>query len=1004
LAVAGTSSRRLRAGAIAGAAILLLVMLVPLERLEAQIVPNDDWKTIETQHFRVHFTPPLESLARHSAATAERAWTLLSRELVPPHGKIDLVVADNVDYTNGYATPFPSNRVVIYAHPPVDEVSLRYNADWTELVITHELTHIFHLDRAKGIWKLARYAFGRHPAFFPNAYMPAWVTEGLAVYFESRITGSGRLEGSEHYMVARAAAEAGSFPRLGELSSQTSRFPLGEVVYAYGGFIFDHLSRTRGEKTVRDFVELSSGAIFPITLNGKSRKAFGVSFERAWKQWADSLLRTAQRSRPPIAGWRELTSEGWIVSAPRWASESTLLYGAANGREVSQAYTVGVDGRERGIGRRNAPAVNVPLPNGDVLFSQPDLIDAYHLRNDLYIQRGDDEIRLTRGARLSAPDVRGDGAIVAVQQVPGSTRLVRVSGDGKLIVPITSGTLDVQWADPRWSPDGSRIAAVRIPRGNRPEIVIVDTLGGVQFSRQFPNAVAASPSWSGDGRRLYVSSDHSGTMQVYALDVTSGNGSLSRLSNAVTGVFSPEESPGADRLAALLYRTDGYHLGIAPLPGGPGIVMDSALRGARAACSDCRLPDAVSHVALVPESGVARSYSPWRSLLPTYWEPLIESSTGLGTRVGAATSGNDIVGRHSYFAQATVNTKYRETEGFGAYRYAGLGQPLLDFSAEQAWDHASIVNSADVVVGDLAQRSRIYSAAATVTRPRARNFASVSIGGDIETRDYSSDPDTLLAKLPPLYGQTIKYPSIFGSAAWSNTRRPPLAISREDGISMTVTARQRWRNSPQNVPSGVAGASSRTSSRSVVGVTAAYKSLDFPGFAHHVVALRGAAGYTDSRAISGFSAGGLSGSTIEVLAGLDIGNERRTFGVRGFPPSAERGIRAFAGSLEYRAPIVAPSRHVRFIPVLFDRFSTTVFADAGRAYCPGDVQQAVTVCSNPGAANPWLASVGGELNLDAAIYYDVPARMRVGVAAPVANREYGRAKSVSVYFTFGSSF
>jgi hypothetical protein len=1001
---AGRPSRQLSVRAIAGAAALLLFAVIPFEPLEAQIVPNDDWKTIETQHFRVHFTPPLEELARHSAATAERAWSLLSRELVPPHGKVDLTVADNVDYTNGYATPFPSNRIVLYAHPPVDEVSLRYNADWTELVITHDLTHIFHLDRAKGIWKLGRYVFGRHPAFFPNAYMPAWVTEGLAVYFESRITGSGRLEGSEHYMVARAAAEAGSFPRLGELSAQTTRFPLGEVVYAYGGFIFDYLSRTRGENRIREFVELASGSIFPLTLNGKSRKAFGVSFERAFKQWGDSVLRSAQRSRPPIAGWKELTSEGWFVSAPRWASETTLLYGAATGREVSQAYTVGVDGRENGIGRRNAPGINVPLPDGGVLFSQPDLIDAYRLRNDLYVQRGGDEIRLTRGARLSTPDVRRDGAIIAVQQVPGSTRIVRVSSDGKHIVPITYGTLDVQWADPRWSPDGARIAAVRIPRGNRPEIVVLDSLGTIHFTHQFPNAVAASPSWSRDGTKLYVSSDHSGRMQLYSLDLTRNNGDLTRLSDAVTGIFSPEQSPDAEFVAALLYRADGYHLGLAPVPGSASVAIDSALRGARAACVDCRLPDAVSHVALVPESGAARTYSPWRSLWPRYWEPLIESSTGLGTRVGAATSGNDVVGRHSYFAQATVNTKYRETEGLGAYRYAGLGQPLLDFSAEQAWDHGKIGNAAGVIVGDLAQRSRIFSAGATIIRPRARSFASLSVGGEIETRDYTSDPDTLLPKLPPLYSQTIRYPSVFGAAGWSNTRRPPLAISREDGIAVSATARQRWRNRAQNVPSDNGGASSQNSSRSVVGVTAAYKSLDLPGFAHHVIAMRSAAGYTDSRAISGFSAGGLSGSTLEVLAGVAVGNERRTFGVRGFPPSAERGIRAFAGSLEYRAPLVAPSRHVRFIPVLFDRLSATVFADAGRAYCPGDVVQAVTVCSSPGSANPWLASAGAELNLDAAIYYDLPARMRLGVAAPTANREFGRAKSVSVYFTFGSSF
>jgi hypothetical protein len=1002
--VTGLSPRLRRVAAIAGSAVLLLFTLTPVERLAAQLVPNDDWKTIETRHFRVHFTPPLEALARHSAATAERAYALLSRELVPPRGKVDLVIADNVDYTNGYATPFPSNRVVIYAHPPVDEVALRYNADWAELVITHELTHIFHLDRAKGIWKLGRLVFGRHPLFFPNAYMPAWVTEGLAVYYESRITGAGRLEGSEHYMVARAAAEAGSLPRLGEISSVTTRFPGGETVYAYGGFIFDYLSRTRGERRIRDFVELTSGSIFPITLTGKSRKAFGVSFAQAWRQWGDSLLRTTQRSRAPIAGWNELTHEGWIVSAPRWLNETSLIYGASTAREVSHAYTVDLDGAERKLGRRNAAGVNVPLSNGDVLFSQPDLIDPYRLRNDLYIQRRDEELRLTWGARISAPDARRDGAIIAVQQVPGSTRLVRVSPDGKRIAAITRGALDEQWSDPRWSPEGTRIAAVRIPRGNRPEIVILDTLGAVRFSHSFPNAVAASPSWSRDGTKLYLSSDHSGTMQIYSLDVTRSAGALTRLSDALTGVFSPEQSPGVERLAALVYHTDGYHLGAAPLPRAAAGAGDSAIRGARATCAECRLPDTVSHTALAPAAGIASTYSPWRSLLPTYWEPLMESSTDFGTRIGAATNGTDIVGRHSYLAQATVNTRYRETEGFAVYRYAGLGQPLLDFTGEQAWDHALIVNSADAVVGDLAQRSRIYSARATVTRPRARNFASLTLGGEIETRDYTSDPDTLLARLPSLYRETIRYPSVFGIAAWTNTRRPPVAISREDGISLSVTARQRWRTTSENQPADGSAAGARKVSRSVVGVTAAYKSLDFPGFAHHVLAVRGAAGYTDSRAISGFSAGGLSGTTLQVLAGVTIGDERRTFGVRGFPPSAERGIRAFAGSLEYRAPIAAPSRHVPFIPLLFDRFSATAFADAGRAYCPGSVIQAVTVCSGPNASSPWLASVGGELNLDAAIYYDIPARIRLGLAVPVANREYGRAKSASVYLTFGSSF
>jgi hypothetical protein len=992
----GASSRHITATAACWTA-LLIASLVAIPHASAQLVPNDRWQTIETRHFRIHFTKPLEEMARRTAPNAERAFALLSRELVPPRGKVDLVIADNVDYTNGYATPFPSNRIVIFAHPPVDQVALRNYGDWSALVVTHELTHIFHLSRAEGLWKLGRYVLGRHPALFPNAYMPAWVTEGLAVYYESRLTGTGRLEGSEHYMIARAAAEAGGFPHIGEISLASTRFPGGETVYAYGGFIFDYLSRTRGEKSVRDFIDLSSRSIFPITLDGKARKAFGITFSRAWDQWTDSLIRTTQRNPEPIRGWRQLTPEGWLVSPPRWLGDTTLIYGGSTAREVSQAYAVTLTGNKTSIGRRNASAVNVPLPNGDILFSQPDFLDPYRLRNDLYIQRGSQQIRLTRGARLSSPDARSDGAIVAVQDVPGSTRLVRVSSDGKRIVPITRGSIDEQWLEPRWSPEGARIAAVRLPHGNRAEIVVIDTLGAVTFSYQFTSAIPASPSWSRDGSKLYFSSDHSGTMQLYSISLpAAGAGSAARISNAVTGLFDPEPSPGSAWLAATLYRVDGYHLGIAPLPRAGSVVRDTVILGERANCTTCRVADAAPYGAFVPDMSAARSYSPWRSLLPTYWEPIIESTVGRGTKLGGATSGNDLVDRHSYYGQATFNTKFHEGEAYGAYRYSGLGQPYLDFAAEQDWEHFDLVNSANSIVGDFAQRSRIYSAAATLARPRVRTSASLSLGGELETRRYSTDPDTLLAKLNPVFRESAQYPSIFASASWSNTKRPPVAISREDGITLSATARERWRYR--------GGKASGAPSRVIIGSTAAYKSLDLPGFAHHVLAVRGAAGYTDGRAISALSAGGLSGTSLEVVSGYALGGERRTFGVRGFSPSAERGIRAFAGSLEYRAPIAAPSRHIPFIPLLFDRVSATGFVDAGRAYCPASAVSTAAVCDASDADNPWLASVGGEANLDAALYYDVPARIRIGIAAPISGRTYTNAKSVSAYLTFGSSF
>jgi hypothetical protein len=369
---------------------------------------------------------------------------------------------------------------------------------------------------------------------------------------------------------------------------------------------------------------------------------------------------------------------------------------------------------------------------------------------------------------------------------------------------------------------------------------------------------------------------------------------------------------------------------------------------------------------------------------------VLNSSTGDGFSLGAATSGYDVVGRHSYFAQASYNTDFKEIEGFLAYTYAGLGQPFLNFSAEQIFDNFRLFEDT-TRVGDLQRRKRIWGGSASFTRPRARTFASFVLGGELESRFYATDPDTLINRYP-IFSKTRSYPSVFVSGSFANTQRPGLSISREDGISIGATVRQRWLNGDYG-----------NASRSIVGVTALYKSLDLPGFAHHVIALRGAGGYADERSITTFSAGGLSGGSLDLLEGVALGGERRTFGVRGFSPSAEQGIRALGGTVEYRAPIAAPSKRVPFIPLLFDRISASAFGEAGRAFCPASANE-TPICQTALANAPWLASVGAEIDFDTAVQYDVPARFRLGVAVPVRGRAAVGADRASVYLTVGSSF
>ncbi len=971
-------------------AAIVIALATSSVAAHAQPDPSDRWRTIDTKHFHIHFARGLDSLGRRAAVDAERAFAELSTELRPPGSMIDLVVADNVDYVSGYATSFPSNRIVVFAHPPIDTPELRNYNDWLRLVITHELTHVFHTDRADGLWRLGRNILGRHPAFFPNNYLPSWVLEGLAVYYESRITGAGRLEGTEHYMIARAAAEANRIPKITELSRVTSRFPGGEVVYSYGSLILDYLSRTRGADKIPRFVNETSKDIFPLSLNRKAKRAFGISFENAWRDWRDSLLREAKAS-PPFPGWTQLTSDGRYLTFPRWLNDTSLIYPASNGKEVTSLYRATTSGKVSRLSRRNGLDVNVPLADGSIVFSQPEYTDPFHFINDLYIEKSGHAKRLTHGKRLSQPDVGPDGQIVAVQNTPGSSILVLLSPPYNSIKALHAPELDVQYLEPRWAHNGRQIVAVKISRGVS-SLVLLESGTETELYR-IRYGTVSSPSWSKDDQRIFVTSTAFGAPQIFSFSTQRSSPASAWLSNSSTGVFNPEQSPAGDKIAAINFSFDGYHLGVGPLSSSPQYSAP-AIRGtmAEVRCATCSLPTAVTPPLTPDQVQPSHSYSPWKSLLPRYWEPVLSATSGEGVEFGAATSGEDVIGRHVYYAQAAYDTKKRDAEGFLSYRYAGLGQPYLDFSLEQFFDRFDVTsNATKLKVGDLFRRTRDVALSASFSRPRVRTFTSLALGAEFESRSYTTDPDTVLTHLADIFNETRSYPSVFASASFTNAKRPALSISREDGISVSSTVRERWESG-----------NTSSASKSVIGAGSLYKSLDLPGFAHHVIAIRAAGGYADNQAISTFNVGGLSGGTFDVIEGVTLGAGRRNFGVRGFPPSSEQGIRALAATVEYRAPIIAPSARIPFIPVLFDKISAAAFGDAGRAFCPARATS--SACTFTPEVSPWLASVGAEINFDTGVQYDIPVRFRAGVAVPVRNRELVDAKRVSFYFTAGSFF
>ena len=130
--------------------------------------PRLPWRTLQTEHFLIHFAEQNRAQSRTVAATAERVY-LRTTALLDwrPRLRTHIVLMDSADFANGFASPVPFNLSGIFLSPP-DEGELLQNGDWLELVLSHQFFHVMHLDKASGEPLQLRSALGRLLFFFPN--------------------------------------------------------------------------------------------------------------------------------------------------------------------------------------------------------------------------------------------------------------------------------------------------------------------------------------------------------------------------------------------------------------------------------------------------------------------------------------------------------------------------------------------------------------------------------------------------------------------------------------------------------------------------------------------------------------------------------------------------------------------------------------------------------------------------------------------------------------------
>ncbi|MDE3001430.1 MAG: hypothetical protein OXU79_20325 [Gemmatimonadota bacterium] len=984
-------------------ALFVLVAICTSPASAQRVPPDESWRTLETEHFRVTFPERLEDLARRAADRAEWAHATLSDQFVQgPQGTIDLVVTDHTDVSNGYATPFPSNRIVLYARPPVDSFLLGNFDDWMELLIVHELTHIFHLDR-RGRYSL-RGLFGRIPVpvfGFPAITTPLWVIEGIATWYESALTGEGRVLGTYHNMVLRTAALEGRFESIGQAGGWSPQWPGGLRVYIYGSMFFEHLMRKYGRERMSAFVKAVEGQWIPYRLDAAGRSAFGASLSSEWTAWANDWKTEAAELDARLSRFGAISEPERLTGGARYAlyprvspDGSALFYRRSDGRSDPRLTSIALNGGAESTVARIRGGRFAFTPGGDVLVAQLESSGRYRLFSDVYrVTRDGAMDRLTNGARLTAPSAGPDERAVAVSEGEGASGLDRVDTRTGAVETLVRPEAGVHWAFPAVSPDGQWIAATRWEGGHH-DVVILDAGGGLVSRVTEDRALDFAPAWSAGGRWLLWSSDRTGILNVFAARVDSGRaGPPVMLTNVRTGAAWPSVDPSGQWLYFSGYHADGWEIERMPFnpaaaPPAPRYTADSTHTAA--GMTAAQVASAVEE-RRVRAGGPARDYSPSSTLGPRYWLPygtLSLSGAGngassrtkaLGGSIGGLTSGVDLVGRHAYSVGARIylpagGYSGGRGAGFLSYRYYGLGDPALGLSLSQNWDEERVRvrernggAAADTMF--ILERARRAFVSTTFARPRVWRAISVTLSGGLLREDREAlDTGLRPADLSKFDSPHSTLGEIAAGFSATTARTHAFQMGGAAGASFSIRATRR-----------IDLAKEPSDDRSVDAVTGdfrTYAKLPGGGFAAPVLALRASAG--EAR-------GPDSGRGYFQVGGVS----RRLFPVRGYESTQRSGRRAWTASLELRLPAALVNRAIRTPLLHFDRAFLTLFADAGNAWGRD--------YSSQNTPEP-LLSAGAEIVYDFGVLY-VPIRFRAG-----AGYGFTDPKGAVPYLLLGTSF
>jgi hypothetical protein len=443
--------------------------------------PESSWKfqVLRTEHFEIIYDVRQPVLAKQYAVAAERAYELLFPIFKEAPYKTIVVLTDETDLSNGLATflPYPS----IYVYPVLPSVldSNDDYGDWPLEMLVHEYTHILNMYSSHGIYTPLRWLFGS--VVRPNAILPKWYLEGLAVTTESRFTDHGRLRSVGTSADARAWHLGGKVEKAGiaDINEQDiPSWPYGSRPYLFGGWWWNEVIKSKGYPVMETWNQNFSRRL-PFLLNGPMREQMGKSASEIWQSARTVVSEQAARelasidasnphvSTPVLANSGEqfvfgLSPSGqkliyWISRPKAHGSQAWLKTRAEAGQAFSAI-------KEQKLFKTTGTTKVTWLSESKIVFDQVDKNRPNVEFRDLYLYDFDsgDTTRLTKYARAQGPasSPKGD-RVVYVQNEGGRNHLMMIDVASKQKRLLIKGSYVLRISGPEFIDDSKVIFSLR---------------------------------------------------------------------------------------------------------------------------------------------------------------------------------------------------------------------------------------------------------------------------------------------------------------------------------------------------------------------------------------------------------------------------------------------------------------------------------------------------------------------------------------------------------------